>query len=342
MKTLSFSRATDDHLVAEVPRLAIRERGAGADFVACLAEFDARKLYLGLGFGSIYSYCAAKLHLTEGPAYRRIESARATRKAPVVLEMLRDGRLSLATTALIGPKLTPENADRLLKEVAFRSKREVELILAKRNPKPPLPSVLRKLPEPKAATAPVDAEDDAPAISLSELVAAPAPRSHRPHVAPLSDAHYKLQVTISSAARERLQQIQDLMRHRLPTGDPAVIVEHALEVLHADLLKKKAAEVARPRPGRFSKDAKGRYIPASVKRAVFRRDRGACAFVSESGTTCGSTSSVEFHHVHPYSVGGDASVENIQLRCRAHNGFEWARHVDEESASLAQAAETQG
>lgn len=55
----------------------------------------------------------------------------------------------------------------------------------------------------------------------------------------------ELQVTISSAGRERLRAIQDLMRHRLPSGDPAAIIERALEVLHAELLKKKAAEVAR-------------------------------------------------------------------------------------------------
>ena len=48
-------------------------------------------------------------------------------------------------------------------------------------------------------------------------------RSPKPVVAPLSESHYKLQVTISASVRQRLQQIQDLMRHRLPSGDPAAI-----------------------------------------------------------------------------------------------------------------------
>ena len=28
------------------------------------------------------------------------------------------------------------------------------------------------------------------------------------------------------------------------------------------------------------------------------------------------------HHVVPYAVGGEATIANIQLRCRAHNGYE--------------------
>src|SRR5687768_643711 len=238
MKTLSFTHATDDQLVADVPRLAQNERTSTADFVACLAEFDGRRLYLGLGFASIYSYCAARLHLTEGAAYRRVETARASRRFPIVLEMLRDGQLSLATAALIGQKLTAGNVESLLREVAFKSKREVEVILAKRSPRPLAPSVVRKLPDPKPAIiAPTRASNESP-VSLTELIAAPPPPSRRPIVAPLSEAHYKLQVTISTAARERLAQIQDLMRHRIPGGDPAAIVEHALEVLHMELLKK--------------------------------------------------------------------------------------------------------
>jgi hypothetical protein len=31
---------------------------------------------------------------------------------------------------------------------------------------------------------------------------------------------------------------------------------------------------------------------------------------------------LEFHHVEPYAVGGQATPENIELRCRAHNWYE--------------------
>ena len=31
---------------------------------------------------------------------------------------------------------------------------------------------------------------------------------------------------------------------------------------------------------------------------------------------------LEFHHVTPYADGGLATIENIELRCRAHNQYE--------------------
>jgi hypothetical protein len=297
--------------------------------LAGLEEFDRRRLYLGLGFTSMYAYCREELHLTDGAAYRRIEVARASRRFPVLLDMLREGQLSLATACLIAPKLEPGTADGLLREAVHKSKREVEAILAARHPQPP---VLRRLPEIRHVAPVVSPTADVvshatPLPAQPPLVTPTPPPSRRPIVTPLSEAHYKLQVTISAAARQRLGQIQDLMRHRLPSGDPAAIVEHALEVLHAELLKTKAAEVARPRGARESVAAKGRHIPASVKRAVWRRDQGRCAFVGETGRRCGAAGALEFHHVDAYAHGGNAIVANIEMRCRAHNGFEWEREV---------------
>jgi hypothetical protein len=59
-----------------------------------------------------------------------------------------------------------------------------------------------------------------------------------------------------------------------------------------------------------------------VRREVGARDASRCAFVSKDGHRCGARRFLEFHHVVPRAVGGAATVENIQLRCRAHNGHE--------------------
>ena len=66
---------------------------------------------------------------------------------------------------------------------------------------------------------------------------------------------------------------------------------------------------------------RSRHIPAKVKRAVWRRDKGRCAFVADSGRRCEERGRLELHHVEPYAVGGAATVANIQLRCRAHNAY---------------------
>jgi 5-methylcytosine-specific restriction endonuclease McrA len=55
---------------------------------------------------------------------------------------------------------------------------------------------------------------------------------------------------------------------------------------------------------------------------VASRDAASCMFVSRSGRRCGERGFLEFHHLVPYALGGQPTVDNIQLRCRAHNACE--------------------
>jgi hypothetical protein len=56
-----------------------------------------------------------------------------------------------------------------------------------------------------------------------------------------------------------------------------------------------------------------------VKREVARRDGDQCTFVSESGHRCEERGYMEFDHVIPVARGGRSTVENVRLRCHAHN-----------------------
>jgi hypothetical protein len=55
---------------------------------------------------------------------------------------------------------------------------------------------------------------------------------------------------------------------------------------------------------------------------VWVRDLGRCAFVAPDGRRCGERAFVQFHHVKPYAVGGEATVDGIELRCGRHNRYE--------------------
>ena len=68
--------------------------------------------------------------------------------------------------------------------------------------------------------------------------------------------------------------------------------------------------------------ARSRYVPIAVKRAVWYRDRGQCAFVAMSGQRCMEQEYLELHHIQPYALKGPATVANIALRCRLHNAYE--------------------
>src|SRR5207245_793511 len=113
-----------------------------------------RRLYLGAGFSSLFTYCCSVLHLSEPAAYNRIEAARAARRFPVILGMLGEGSLSLATVRLLASHLTAANHQELLAAAAGKSKRDVEELLVQYFPGPDVPSSVRKLPAAKAVPTP--------------------------------------------------------------------------------------------------------------------------------------------------------------------------------------------
>ena len=102
-----------------------------------------------------------------------------------------------------------------------------------------------------------------------------------------------------------------------------MIVERARGVLLAELERKKFAKTDRPRAAAASTPG-SRYV-AAVKRAVWARDEGRCAFVGGGGR-CHERGFLEYHHVKPFAEGGETTVENLELRCRAHNAYEAAEH----------------
>ena len=121
--------------------------------------------------------------------------------------------------------------------------------------------------------------------------------------------------------RDGLETARDLLRHAIPDGDLGEIVERAVLLLVDDLRRRKGGAIDRPRAGRGTRPG-SRTISAAVERAVWTRDASRCAFVAASGRRCDATALLELHHVDPYGVGGQPTMPNIELRCRAHNQYE--------------------
>jgi hypothetical protein len=139
-------------------------------------------------------------------------------------------------------------------------------------------------------------------------------------VAPLAPDRYLIRVTVSRETRDKLRRAQALLRHAVPSGDEAAILDRALTLLVEHLERRRFAETCRPRPAN-ERCGHSRHIPAAVRRAVWKRDAGQCAFIGSEGR-CAEMHFLELHHVEPYAIGGPPSVDNVQLRCRSHNAYE--------------------
>jgi hypothetical protein len=317
------ARLSDEALLARLKSLAVRERDATVELVGHLAELDGRRAHLGEGPGSLYAYCRDVLGYSEDAAWNRAATSGAVRRYPVILGWLADGSLNVTTVRMLRPVLTPENHLVVLQEARRRSKKEVELIARRLDPKPDVPSSIRKAPATTTTVAaptllPVD-EGPAPP-SPAPPSPTPTPQPPRPIIAPLTPERYRVQFTLSAETHDKLRRAQNLLCREIPSGDLAAIFERALDLLLQDVEKKKLATVAKPRPPRGSREG-SRDIPPHIVRAVWKRDAGQCAFVGRSGR-CTERRYLEWHHVQPYGHQGPATVDNISLRCRAHNVYE--------------------
>jgi len=194
---------------------------------------------------------------------------------------------------LLSPLFTAENHRDLLAAAKHKSRREVEELIARLRPQPDAPSRVRKLPSATARSAApglmtevekVAEAATVPAADSEERSSAP-PREASPArpavVVPSAPERYKVQFTASAAMREKLRRAQELLRHRIPSGDIAEVMDLALDLLVEDLEKKKFAATERPR--RSSSENAAVHRPGSeVTAAHADRSEVAAAHVSSS------------------------------------------------------------
>jgi 5-methylcytosine-specific restriction endonuclease McrA len=352
-----ISRITDHELIVSLRRLVCADHKLSARLLEHLGEVDARGLYREYAYASMFAYCVEELHMSEAEAYLRIHAARLGRQFPLIVQLFAQGSLHLTAIKLLGPHLTPDNHVHVLARASGKGKREIELLVAALAPKPDVESRMRKLPEPGAAHA---ARVEAPlAPSLVRATPAPtsnvqpaqapcAPEEHvatpsiraaltpfaleaprqRASSAPLSPGRYKVELTAGQALHDKLEQLKQLLRHQVPDGDLARIVELAVDLLVDKTMKQRFAQTRAPKQPRSNKSVvrrrklNSRYIPRAVVREVYERDAGQCTFVSSDGRRCSERGFLEFHHHDvPYAKGGEATVANVRLACRVHNAL---------------------
>ncbi len=326
-------------LARRLGELAGDERQVQVEFLLHLAEFDRRRAYLELGFGSLWDHCREALHLREGAAGRRIGAMRVLRRFPGLADALRDGRLCISTLSLLGQVLTPENVEELVARAAFRTMAEVDHLVASLKPRQAPREGIRKLPEPVAtreAPPPVS-----PTPPRGEAVAAPgpapgpvsapveptpalfqAPRPRTVEMRAVSESQWSLRATIDQAFKDDLETLSTLLSHKLRRGDVAAVLHEAIRCGIEKHGKRKGAvrpkrKVApKPRP-----PTDPHAIPAEVRRQVWERDGGRCAWVGPDGRRCDSRWQLEVDHVRPPSLGGTSTPKDLRLACKPHNLF---------------------
>ena len=115
--------------------LASKHRAVEAALVRALIEIDREKLYLPLGYPSLFQYVIGALQMSESVAYAFILVARKARSVPALAAALEGERLSVAKASRIASMIDAGNAAPLIEFAATHSARETEREAAKLKPR---------------------------------------------------------------------------------------------------------------------------------------------------------------------------------------------------------------
>ena len=354
----SVTQKPDDVLLRDLTSIVQRDHHTTAELLSHIAEVDGRGLYRAAAYPNMYQYCLGELHMSEDEAFKRIRVARASRDFPALLDMLGDGRLHLTGALTLVPALTRDTADELLSSAVHKTRAQIEQLLAARFPKPDVATSLQAVPDlgqteqiPEVSTdtqtfrlagEPTEVAtacmNQHASMNITEHLVAPGrpvpspcadpapsvvPLPGRDRIAPLSAGRYELRTTLDQETHDLLRQLQALLAHSVPSGDVPELLKRALKLAVQDAERRRYA--ATSRAGAKCRSKNPRHIPADVRRAVHERDGGQCTFVSVAGKRCTETRLLEYDHAHPAARGGQATVANLRLRCRAHNQYEAER-----------------
>jgi hypothetical protein len=324
-------------LITELKSLVDEERKLTVRILHYLKEIEARKLHLEAGFSSLFEYCVKELGYSEGSAHRRLSAMRLIRDLPETEKAIEEGRLSLTAAAQAqtyfrevaktrGPILRQEKIA-IIAQLEGCSTRECERALIALDPNPILPAEKTK-PLSEEHTLIQFVADRALLAKLERLKGLLAHQN-------FSGDYAKLFNRLADLGLEKLGYGVSARRdsQKGKPGSPeaekpgkAPITLNKPSNPNENEKDSQSADVKAGAQTNSGSNAQtpgpSRYLPAAVKREVWKRDGGRCVYVDpKAGRRCSSRHGLQFDHIHPHARGGEGSAQNLQLLCGAHNRY---------------------
>ena len=298
----ALNSLSDHDLLNLTKQKAKEERDLTLFVINLIREVERRRLYLNLNYSSLFSYVTKELGFEESAANRRISACRLIRDFPETEKEIRDGALSLSNIVQAQVFIRKEEKLKSTKLKREDKKKVIDLVKNKsaRNAKK---SLLLLSPE---------------QVVLNESVRQVAPE------------HVEVKVILNDKVVSKLNRLRELLSHKHPNMSYAELIDELSSMALKKLDPNHKISNAKPNQNNDLKtptsavakahSPNSRYIPQEVKRAVWERDGGQCAFKeSSSHAQCGSTFQLEYHHEIPFACDGHHTIKNIRLYCKRHN-----------------------
>jgi 5-methylcytosine-specific restriction endonuclease McrA len=278
---------------------AIRYRKTQAKLIDYAQKADREKLYLHLGYGSLFEYLVKGLGLSESTASNVSCVARVAVKAPQIKEELNKGLLGIAKIRKFCPALQKASEEEIITKAAAwlekaktMSTRELENEVAKVSEAPRRKDSLRKTGQ--------------------------------------NNNHFSADFTDED--RTALERLTDIVSQKKKS---CLSISESLMVVVREYIErydpqKKAAREQERKEKKSTQDSSvtepteksGRQtIPSAIVHEVNRRDGGQCTYTGPDGNRCECNRFLHFHHIKPVSRGGKNTAENLITLCAAHHSL---------------------
>lgn len=279
-------------VLIEIKSAVEGERASTLRVLHLLREVESDQHYLSLGYPSLFEFATRELGYSAGGAHRRISAMRLMKIIPEAEKDIENGLLSLCVAAKTQSFFRQEDRRR-------SEQGKMKLPLERK----------REIVRSMIGLTKYECEKELVKIS---------PESALPHevTRPIAEGKSLVQFVASDELLGKLERLKGLLAHQNYGGK----YEKLFEIL-ADIALRKLDPKERLLPP-VEVERRSRYIPTSIRDAVRRRDGDRCTFVDpESGRRCESRHGIQFDHQVPYSRGGLSTVDNLRLRCGAHNRY---------------------
>ena len=266
-----------------------------------LREIYHHRVFYDLGYRSLMDYAISGLGLTPDVAYNHCTVARKSEDLSEVRKAISEGIVSVSAVRHMAPVLTKENQREMIELGRGLTQTELRREVAKRNPElAEAPEKARYVREDRLALELRVSEELMKKLRRAQDLVSQSDRK-------LASLEETLDAMVN-AFLEKRDPLKKAERVQKKKENPDATNELPL----ADTKNTPARIIRKNNPPRTA-------IPASVRHAVLLRARGRCSHRSSDGSQCKQTRWLHFHHLRPFSEGGEHATENLTVLCSGHH-----------------------
>jgi glutaredoxin len=263
-----------------------------------LQKIDDCKLYLKMGYSSLFQYCVSALSLSESQSFYFTTVARKAKEVPELKKAIESGEINLSKARRIVPVINKENKDIWIEKAKSLPQRELEFHVAAENPK-----II------KEKIKPIAIDRVSLQLSISKEL-----NAKLEEIKNILSQKKSTHVTLE----EILLEMAELF---LEKHSPARKAERALNknIQAPSSGINSASKVCQPVKNTNSNLRVP--IPAQIKHVVTFRDKNQCTYQDRNQQRCQNSRWLHMHHVKPVSMGGQNTANNLTTLCSAHHKF---------------------